>query len=103
MSGGIDQAMYYTVTFSQCLAFEIYKCLPVFSERITVTEEDVCRHPVPSLDTKTSKNPLSLKCIVCQGRSTSLFITVYSMAANIYIWFAVHIKQFSCYFLFLSF
>lgn len=55
MSGGIGQAMRYSVTSSQCLAFEIYKRLLVFSDRITVREVDACRHPVPVVSLNTKK------------------------------------------------
>lgn len=46
MSSCVGQAMHYTVTFPQSpeFEFEIYKCLTLFSERITVREMDVFRH-----------------------------------------------------------
>lgn len=74
MSGVIDQAMHYTVTFSQCPVFEIYKRLSVFSERINVREVDACRHPVPVLSLNTKKREIFLlKWILCQGCSLIAF------------------------------
>lgn len=91
MSGSIGQAMHYTVTFSQCLAFEIYKRLSVFSERITVRGVDACRHPVPVVSLNTKKKRFSLKCIVCRSCSTSLFSTacILLQAKFTCIWFTV--------------
>lgn len=91
MSGSIGQAMHYTVTFSQCLAFEIYKRLSVFSERITVRGVDACRHPVPVVSLNTKKKRFSLKYIVCQSCSTSLFSTacILLQAKFTCIWFTV--------------
>lgn len=44
MSNCVGRAIHYTVAFSQSSEFEIYKCLALSSERITVKEMDVFRH-----------------------------------------------------------
>lgn len=85
MSGSIGQAMRYTVTFSQCPAFEIYKRLSVFSERITVREADACRSAVPVISLNTKKKIL-IK-VHCASRQFHITFqhSMYSMAAYIYM------------------
>lgn len=72
MSGGIGQAMHYTVTISQCPVFEMYKCLSVFSKRITVKEVDVCRHlvDVVSLWTLKKRTLIEVHCVLRPSYNT---------------------------------